>query len=231
MIALVFKKLRRIKENHRQIKLFRLWLDLEYRYGLTFAEVQELLPALQKGFSLGLIRGGIYPIKDGRSSEYDDPLLIGIKDYVTTKLVSKLIAKTIISHDYEFICILFQGSIIAAKRRGSVTADWIRKAISRFQKKESHILASMKIVKVIRGIFWMTPFAAFVLLLKTGPQNNFISLWLLFGAIMVMAGLYETREDAKKAFGNTITVLIVIILAFGPYIGYLYYTGYFFHFH
>ena len=184
-------------------------------HGFSSDEAWNWLGALEDGFDIGFIRkDGVYPLRDqGISFDVGNLTQNGTLDKISE------------SNTDDSICMIYRSKIIAIRDRENVSQEWIRQEIQNYKIKEgllSH--KAHRIIKTIRGILWIVPFLIWALLIKILFEQdivdfsleNLLALAIFFGAILIMALLYESREEdnLRKQVKHIIAIIIGIAILY-----------------
>ena len=184
-------------------------------HGFSADEAWNWLGALEDGFDLGFIRkDGVYPLRD-------QGILLDVGNLTQNGTLDKISE----SDKDDSICMIYKSKIIAIRDRENVSQEWIRQEIQRYKIKEglfSH--KARRIIKTIRGILWIVPFLIWALLIKIFFEQdivdlsieNLLALAIFFGAILIMALLYESREEdnLRKQVKNIFAIIICIAILY-----------------
>lgn len=184
-------------------------------HGFSSDEAWNWLGALEDEFDIGFIRkDGVYPLRD-------QGILFDVGNLTQNGTLDKISE----SDKNDSICVIYRSKIIAIKDRENVSQEWIRQEIQNYKIKEgllSH--KDSRIIKTIRGILWIVPFLIWALLIKILFEQdivdlsfeNLLALAIFFGAILIMALLYESREEdnLRKQFKNIIAIIIGIAILY-----------------
>ena len=180
-------------------------------HGFSADEAWNWLGALEDGFDIGFIRkDGVYPLRDqGISFDVGNLTQNGTLDKISE------------SNTDDSICMIYRSKIIAIRDRENVSQEWIRQEIQNYKIKEgllSH--KARRIIKIIRVILWIVPFLIWTLLIKILFEQdivdlsieNLLALAIFFGTILIMALLYESREEdnLRKQVKNIVAIIVGI---------------------